>query len=654
LLPSEIPRSVRFHAVEAAYHAPHPQGQTPPATWDSAASGEWQPLSIQQPIRSRFEAKDALVDDLNAAQVPHAHTRHSSSSVLVSSSATVIINYEPFRIDVKRVDGSTAAIVNDQGLMHFESFIPKDRGEHMFRADWGDDVDTRDLWEERFNSHTDPKPHGPAAVGLDVFFPDANIISGLPSRTVSLNLPATRGSGISGKEPYRMFNLDVFEYALNHAMGLYGAIPFVFALDSSHARASGGLWLNAAETFVDIEERDGGRAAHFMSETGVVDMFISVGPSPANVMRQYSRLTGTQSLPPVFSLGYHQCRWNYRDEADVDHVHAKFDEHDIPVDVIWLDIEHTNGKRYFTWDSGFFPNPVAMQQRLANKGRKMVTIVDPHIKVDDGYSVYKEAKDAGFYVMRGSDKSQVANGHCWSGDSAYLDFSNPAVRQYWAKQFTVYPGSTEHLFTWNDMNEPSVFNGPEISMPRDNVHYGDVEHRENHNMYGFFMTMATYAGHLQAYPNRRPFILSRSFFAGSQRHVAIWTGDNDASWEHLQASIPMVLAHNMAGLPFAGADTGGFFRNPEAELLVRWYQTAAWHPFFRGHAHLETKRREPWLFGDENTYVADLARYILHHRLPQLDSVASHVLNAEVAFAPPSAVATTSCRICTLCFMKAA
>jgi mannosyl-oligosaccharide alpha-1,3-glucosidase len=311
--------------------------------------------------------------------------------------------------------------------------------------------------------------------------------------------------------------------------------------------------------------------------------------------------SGTQSLPPVFSLGYHQCRWNYRDEADVDAVHAKFDEHDIPVDVVWLDIEHTNGKRYFTWDNGFFPNPAAMQQRLAGKGRKMVTIVDPHIKVDDGFSVYKEAKDAGYYVMRGSDKSQIANGHCWSGDSAYLDFSNPAVRQYWAKQFTVYPGATEHLFTWNDMNEPSVFNGPEISMPRDNIHFGDVEHRENHNMYGFFMTMATHAGHLEAYPNRRPFILSRSFFAGSQRHVAIWTGDNDASWEHLQASIPMVLAHNMAGLPFAGADTGGFFRNPEPELLVRWYQTAAWHPFFRGHAHLETKRREPWLFGEDNT-----------------------------------------------------
>jgi hypothetical protein len=109
--------------------------------------------------------------------------------------------------------------------MHFETFIPKDRGEQMFRADWGGEIDTRDLWEERFNSHTDPKPHGPAAVGLDVFFPNANVLSGLPSRTVPLNLPATRGNGVEGKEPYRMFNLDVFEYALNHNMGLYVLSP---------------------------------------------------------------------------------------------------------------------------------------------------------------------------------------------------------------------------------------------------------------------------------------------------------------------------------------------------------------------------------------------------------------------------------------------
>jgi alpha-glucosidase (family GH31 glycosyl hydrolase) len=292
---------VRLRAVEAPYTAPHPQGHAAPENWDAAANGEWQPLNIHQPMRSRFEAKDALVDDLHAAAVPHAHTRQSGSSILVTQAMNVVINYDPFRVDIKRSDGSSVASINDQGLLHFESFIPKDRGEHMFRADWGSEIDTKDLWEERFNSHTDPKPHGPAAVGLDVFFPNANVLSGLPSRTVPLNLPATHGSGVASKEPYRMFNLDVFEYALNHNMGLYGSIPFVFALDTVHARAAGSLWLNAAETFVDIEERDGGRAVHFMSETGVVDILINVGPTPSSVMKQYSRLTGTKTLNPFSS-----------------------------------------------------------------------------------------------------------------------------------------------------------------------------------------------------------------------------------------------------------------------------------------------------------------------------------------------------------------
>ncbi len=207
-----LPRSVRLRAVEAPYTAPHPQGQAAPDNWDAAANGEWPQLNIRQPLRARFEAKDALVDDVHGAHVPHAHTRQSGLSVLVTQAMTVVINYDPFRVDIKRSDGSHVATINDQGLMHFESFIPREHGEHMFRADWGSEIDTRDLWEERFNSHTDPKPHGPAAVGLDVFFPNANILSGLPSRTVPLNLPATYGSGVA-KEPYRMFNLDVFEYA---------------------------------------------------------------------------------------------------------------------------------------------------------------------------------------------------------------------------------------------------------------------------------------------------------------------------------------------------------------------------------------------------------------------------------------------------------
>ena len=152
----------------------------------------------------------------------------------------------------------------------------------------------------------------------------------------------------------------------------------------------------------------------------------------------------------------------------------------------------------------------------------------------------------------------------WSKTLCWINFS--------------FQGSTVNLFTWNDMNEPSVFNGPEITMHKDAMHHGSVEHRDVHNMYGMLMIMATNQGQLLRSRNQlRPFVLSRAFFAGSQRFGAVWTGDNDASWPHLKTSIPMLLSLNIAGLPFVGADVGGFFGDPQPELLVRWYQVSGNH-----------------------------------------------------------------------------
>ena len=154
------------------------------------------------------------------------------------------------------------------------------------------------------------------------------------------------------------------------------------------------------------------------------------------------------------------------------------------------------------------------------------------------------------------------------------------------------------VYTWNDMNEPSVFNGPEVTMPKDKKH-GDFEHRDLHNMYGMLYTMATHQGHLVRSDNQlRPFVLTRSAYAGSQKYAAIWTGDNTAEWGHLEASVPMCLSLSVAGMSFVGADIGGFFGNPDGEMFVRWYQAAAFQPFFRSHAHLDSKRREPWLFSE--------------------------------------------------------
>jgi alpha 1,3-glucosidase len=308
----------------------------------------------------------------------------------------------------------------------------------------------------------------------------------------------------------------------------------------------------------------------------VLDLFVLLGPAPAAVLRQYGALTGTQALPPLFALAFHQCRWNYNDEADVALVVERMDAARLPMDVLWLDIEHTDGKRYFTWDAGKFPAPAAMQDRVALLGRKMVTIVDPHIKRAGGYAVHEEAAAADIYVK--NKDGTVYEGWCWPGSSSWLDYLDPAVRAWWAGRFALdkYAGSTPNLYIWNDMNEPSVFNGPEVTMHKDARHHGGWEHRDVHNVYGMWQHAATSEGLLQRSAGaERPFVLSRAFFSGTQRFGAIWTGDNKADWEHLRISVPMLLTIGVAGLPFAGADIGGFFGDPAAELQLRWLQVCA-------------------------------------------------------------------------------
>jgi alpha 1,3-glucosidase len=484
---------------------------------------------------------------------------------------------------------------------------------------------TDDVWK----SHRDTVPHGPQAVGFDLAFPGAAFVAGLPERATSLALkPTVAADGAPLSEPYRLYNLDVFEYEAESPFGLYGSIPMVMAHGAGGLGAAGGkkkagapastrpptttvgaLWLNAAEMYVDVAAKstkasDDVLHTRWLAEAGVIDVWLFGGPTPAAVAAAHATATGTTALPQRFALGYHQCRWNYRDDADTRAVDAGFDAHDIPYDVIWLDIEHTDGKRYMTWDADLFPAPATLIRDIAARGRKVVAIVDPHVKKDDGYAIYRDAKAAGHFVK---DRSGAEfDGWCWPGSSAYLDVLSPRVRAWWASRFgtDAYKGSTPDLYIWNDMNEPSVFNGPEITMHKDALHDGGVEHRELHNMYGLLYHAATAAGlaargrSVKGADGDRPFVLSRAFFSGTQTVGPIWTGDNTASWDQLRVSLPMVLTLGVAGLPFAGADVGGFFGDPDPELLTRWYQAGAFYPFFRGHAHLDTARREPWVAGE--------------------------------------------------------
>jgi len=472
----------------------------------------------------------------------------------------------------------------------------------------------KDMWSETFKGNTDTKPYGPESIGFDITFPGFKNVYGIPQHTSPLSLKTTR-HGEEYSEPYRLYNLDVFEYIIDSPMAIYGSIPFMLAHKSN--KSAGMLFINASEMWIDVEKDENSTYTHWMAESGKLDVIFFVGNNPKEISQKYISIAGKPQLPQYFAMAYHQCRWNYNDEADVLMVDSKFDEYGLPYDVLWLDIEHTDGKRYFTWDKTKFPDPEGLQKKLALKGRKMVTIIDPHIKVDNNYYIYKEAKDQDLFVHNNQD--QPFDGWCWPGSSSWLDFLNPEANKWLASQHAhdKYQGSTETLYTWIDMNEPSVFSGPETTMPKDNLHFGKVEHRDIHNIYGELYHKATFDGHKKrTFIGDRPFILSRSFFIGSQRYGAIWTGDNDANWSHLQASIPMTLSIGISGLPFAGADIGGFFNNPEKELYIRWYQTAVFQPFVRGHSHIDTKRREPWLYDDETISLVREALYERYNLLP--------------------------------------
>uniref|UniRef100_A0A8C1FWA6 Glucosidase, alpha; neutral C n=1 Tax=Cyprinus carpio TaxID=7962 RepID=A0A8C1FWA6_CYPCA len=589
-------------------------------------------LDELQPVKPRYHVSDVLHSLLFLCRLRVNWKREDCVCLTWGlGQYKLLVSFSPFKLEIS-CDGEEIVTLNPENKLYFETLQdPTSKHRHCFPSlettdglernelrlrtvvqraflcdksfpsQCKDDENRCGLWKETFRQFEDIKANGPSSVGMDLSLHGFKHTYGLPEHADTLVLKDT-----SVTEAYRLYNLDVFGYDINSRLGLYGSVPFLLA--HKLERTAGVFWLNASETLVD-DEPPGKKSkispqtdVRWISESGTIDCFILLGPTAAQVFSQYAQLTGYQALPPLFSLGYHQCRWNYEDEADVKAVDAGFDLHGIPYDVIWLDIEHTNGKRYFTWDSQLFPNPAELQHHLQKKNRKLVVISDPHIKIDPDWPLYCEAKEGGHFVK--NREGVVYEGTCWPGESCYLDFSSSKTRSWYARQFSLskYEGSTESLFVWNDMNEPSVFNGPEQTMPKDAVHHGGWEHRELHNLYGFYQHMATFEGLLtRSGGTERPFILSRSFFAGSQRLGAIWTGDNVATWEYLKISIPMLLSLSLTGIQFCGADVGGFVQDPDPELLVRWYQAGALQPFFRGHSAKMTKRREPWLFGDDVT-----------------------------------------------------
>ena len=273
-----------------------------------------------------------------------------------------------------------------------------------------------------------------------------------------------------------------------------------------------------------------------------------------------------------------------------------FRDLDIPCDAIHFDIDYMDGYRVFTWNDAKYGKPGDLIAEIKKQGFKTVTIIDPGTKVDPDYFMCKEGEENGYFATDTQGTTYV--NEVWPGDANYPDFGRRKVRDWWGKhhKFLVDIGVDG---VWNDMNEPASFRG---GLPQDVVFHDEertTNHAEMHNVYGHYMSRATFEG-LQKLSDKRPFVITRAAYAGTQKYATVWTGDNQSLWSHLQMMVPQLCNLGMSGFAFAGTDIGGFGADTTPELLTRWIEAAVFSPLFRNHSCQGTRRQEPWQF-DETT-----------------------------------------------------
>ncbi|XP_051119178.1 uncharacterized protein LOC127243279 [Andrographis paniculata] len=374
---------------------------------------------------------------------------------------------------------------------------------------------------------------------------------------------------------------------------------------------------------------------------------ITFGPfaSPTELFICFSRAIGTVFMPPKWSLGYHQCRWSYDSDARVREIARTFREKSIPCDVVWMDIDYMDGFRCFTFDKERFPDPKSLADDLHQIGFKAIWMLDPGIKNEEGYFVYDSGSKEDVWIQTADGKPFV--GDVWPGPCVFPDFTQASTRSWWTNLVKDFCSNGVDGI-WNDMNEPAVFKTVTKTMPESNIHRGDPElgghqnHSHYHNVYGMLMARSTFEGMKLANEQKRPFVLTRAGFVGSQRYAATWTGDNISTWEHLHMSISMVIQLGLSGQPLSGPDIGGFAGNATPRLFGRWLGVGSMFPFCRGHSETDTIDHEPWSFGEECEEVCRLALRRRYRLLPHIYSLfyMAHTLGVPVAtptfFADPT------------------
>lgn len=539
----------------------------------------------------------AISADLSELSADFSTDISDERALVTTSSLIVSVGLDPFCINVHRTDGTPI----------FET-APRKITLHGLTM-----ADTAETMTDGFNTYAtlnDAFTFSRRRTPGDAFF-------GLGEKT---------GTGNRSGRDFTLWNVDVLnptasgEFSSVRAADdpradnrgtefdpYYVSIPFFYHRDAASGAMSGSFVDNSYRAAYDFSPGDHFQV-HFSG--GQYTEYVFAGPTAQQILEAYTWLTGRMNLPPLWSLGYQQCRWHKYNQDDVLAIADCLRSNEIPCDGLWLDIEYMDGYRVFTWNNELFPDPHAMISELADDGFRLTTIVDPGVKWDPGYWVYDQAKERD--VLCRTDGGDTYIGQVWPGNTAFPDFATDEGRAWWGELNAAHVASGI-AGIWNDMNEPATGNISPLGMRFDK---GRASHERYHNQYAMLMAMGTVQGLLKERPDDRTFVLSRAGSPGIQRYAANWMGDNVSNWDHLAVSIPMATGLGLSGQPFVGADIGGFIGSCDPELFIRWIQYGALTPFCRNHSVIGQRDQYPWSFGPAILNIAREALELRYRLMP--------------------------------------
>jgi alpha-glucosidase len=518
-------------------------------------------------------AIDNLISDYNFKTV----STDGNKKILMTDSLKVVVNTQPFRISFYNLR---------------DEFLSGD-DESLGISWWGNQVDCyRKL-------NTDEK------------------FIGLGEKTGGIN---RRG------QFYRNWNSDIPGYALNQDP-LYATIPFFIGI---HGHICYGTFFdNTHQSYFNFGGGADEELYHFGADDGEMNYYFFGGSSVAQILKDYTALTGRTPMPPLWSLGYQQCRWGYANENELLNIAKTLRDKKLPSDVVYMDITYMDRYKVFTWDPVNFPHPKEMVDQLKKMNFDLVTIIDPGIKIEKGYKAYDEGVAQNHFAKYPDGKLYV--GHVWPGRCHFPDFTKPATRKWWGNNFKTSHVDIGVKGFWNDMNEPAAWGREFPNL----IEFGDASNKTTlytvKNAYGLLMARSTYEGTKALMNGQRPFVLTRASYSGIQKFSAEWTGDNVASDEHMLLGQRLLNSMAVSGIPYVGMDIGGFNGDVSPELYVRWMNLGIYSPLMRQHSTIDSRYHEPWQFGEANTR---FLRSLLEQRYKLLPYLYSSFYQAHLSGMP--------------------